>query len=71
MPASRGYEGGFLVDLMSKDLGLALETAKATGSSVPLGALADSLYAMHRKSHDAGALDFSSIQWLYAPELKS
>jgi 3-hydroxyisobutyrate dehydrogenase len=69
-PASRDYQGGFLVDLMSKDLGLALDAAKATGASVPLGALADSLYALHRRSHAAGRLDFSSIQWLYSPELK-
>ncbi len=69
-PASRGYQGGFLVDLMRKDLSLAMATAKETGSSVPLGALAENLYALHRRSHEAGGLDFSSIQWLYAPELR-
>jgi 3-hydroxyisobutyrate dehydrogenase len=69
-PASRGYEGGFLVDLMSKDLGLAMDTAEGSGSSVPMGALAKNLYRLHRENNDAGGLDFSSIQWLYAPELK-
>ena len=69
-PASRGYEGGFLVDLMSKDLGLALGTARQSGSSVPMGSLADSLFALHRTSNEAGRLDFSSIQWLYQPDLK-
>ncbi|MCB1685777.1 MAG: 3-hydroxyisobutyrate dehydrogenase [Pseudomonadales bacterium] len=70
-PASRGYQGGFLVDLMMKDLGLAMETADASASSVPLGALARNLYRLHQRQNDAGRLDFSSIQWLYAPELKS
>ncbi len=70
VPASRNYEGGFLVDLMRKDLGLALQTAQATDSSVPLGSLAHSLYQVHRQNHDAGRLDFSSIQWLYKPDLK-
>ncbi len=70
VPASRGYEGGFLVDLMRKDLGLALQTAQATDSSVPMGALAHNLYQVLRQNHDAGRLDFSSIQWLYKPDLK-
>ena len=34
VPASRGYQGGFLVDLMNKDLGLAMQTAESSGSSV-------------------------------------
>lgn len=59
-PASRGYSGGFGVDLMLKDLGLAVENALSTGSSVPLGALARNLYDIHSKS-GAGGLDFSSI----------
>jgi len=69
-PASRGYSGGFLVDLMRKDLGLALQTAQSTNSAIPLGALAQNLYQTHRVTHDAGQLDFSSIQWLYKPELR-
>jgi 3-hydroxyisobutyrate dehydrogenase len=69
-PAERGYSGGFLVDLMNKDLGLAMDTARASGSAVPLGAVADNLFALHRTSNDAGRLDFSSIQWLYEPSLK-
>ncbi len=70
VPASRGYTGGFLVDLMRKDLGLALDTAKATGSSIPMGALAQNLYQVHGRTHDSGQLDFSSIQLLYQPQLK-
>jgi 3-hydroxyisobutyrate dehydrogenase len=60
VPASNGYVGGFGVDLMLKDLGLAVENALATGSSVPLGALARNLYDIHSKT-GAGALDFSSV----------
>ncbi len=71
VPASRGYSGGFLVDLMSKDLGLAMETAEQSRSSVPMGALAKNLYRVHEQLHGAGRLDFSSILMLYKPELKS
>ena len=70
VPASRGYEGGFLVDLMNKDLGLAMETAEQSNSSVPLGALAKNLYRVHQQLHDAGGLDFSSIQWLFKADLR-
>jgi 3-hydroxyisobutyrate dehydrogenase len=70
VPASRGYQGGFLVDLMNKDLGLAMETAEAAGSSVPMGALAKNLYRLHQRVNGSGRLDFSSIQWLYQPDLK-
>lgn len=70
VPASREYEGGFLVDLMRKDLGLALQTAQATNSAIPLGSLSQNLYQVHRQTHDAGRLDFSSIQLLYKPDLK-
>ncbi len=68
-PASRSYQGGFLVDLMTKDLGLAMETAEQSRSSVPMGSLAKNLYRVHEQVNQAGQLDFSSIQWLYKPEL--
>lgn len=64
VPASRDYRGGFGVDLMRKDLGLAVENALATNSSVPMGALARSLYDLHSHS-GAGMLDFSSIFRLF------
>lgn len=69
-PASRGYSGGFMVDLMLKDLGLALETAEQSGGSTPMGALARNLYRLHQQNNAAGKLDFSSIQTFYRPELK-
>lgn len=59
-PASKDYAGGFGVDLMLKDLGLAVENALATSSPVPLGALARNLYDIHSKG-GSGGLDFSSI----------
>jgi 3-hydroxyisobutyrate dehydrogenase len=65
VPASRNYEGGFLVDLMIKDLGLALEAADASDSPTPMGALARNLYRLLKQQHAAGRLDFSSIQKLY------
>lgn len=60
VPASREYSGGFGVDLMLKDLGLATETALNAQASIPLGEMARNLYALHSKA-GAGALDFSSI----------
>ena len=63
VPASRGYTGGFGVDLMLKDLGLAVESALASGASIPLGALSRNLYSLHSKA-GSGALDFSSIYQL-------
>ncbi len=60
VPASRGYSGGFGVDLMLKDLGLATETALNAQASIPLGEMARNLYSLHSKA-GSGALDFSSI----------
>lgn len=63
-PASNNYAGGFGVDLMLKDLGLATESAVASKSAAPLGELARNLYAVH-SSQGHGAEDFSSILKLY------
>jgi len=59
-PASKDYAGGFGVDLMLKDLNLAMESAQSLGASTPLGALARNIYAMHSKNGNGG-LDFSSV----------
>ena len=64
VPSSNDYQGGFLVDLMAKDLGLAMETALASKSSTPMGTLARSLYAMHAADGN-GTKDFSSIFKLF------
>jgi len=60
VPASNDYQGGFMVDLMAKDLGLAMETSLSSQSSTPMGALARSLYTMHAAAGN-GTKDFSSI----------
>ena len=65
VPASRDYAGGFLVDLMTKDLGLAMDGAESSGATVPMGGLARNLYRMHAAQNDAGRLDFSSILKLF------
>ncbi len=67
VPSSNNYQGGFIVDLMAKDLGLAMDTAVASQSSTPMGALARSLYAMHAASGN-GTKDFSSIFNLFNKE---
>ncbi|CBL45841.1 3-hydroxyisobutyrate dehydrogenase [gamma proteobacterium HdN1] len=64
-PASRNYTGGFQVDLMNKDLGLAMEAAIKSKSATPMGGLAKSLYAAHARD-DHGKLDFSSIQKFFS-----
>jgi len=64
VPSSNDYQGGFMVDLMAKDLGLAMDTAVKSQSSTPMGALARSLYAMHAANGN-GAKDFSSAFELF------
>ena len=68
-PASRGYAGGFAVEHMAKDLGLAQSAAaEAPGGgapvAIPLGAATGALYAAHRAGRGAGK-DFSSIIAIY------
>lgn len=67
VPASREYAGGFAVNLMNKDLTLAMATALQSASRTPMGALAKSLYGVHG-SQGNGGLDFSSIQRLFSAE---
>ncbi|GAB1071829.1 MAG: 3-hydroxyisobutyrate dehydrogenase [Shewanella algae] len=60
VPSSNDYQGGFMVDLMVKDLGLSQEAALSSQSSTPMGALARSLYVNHARKGN-GRRDFSSI----------
>ncbi len=62
--ASRDYQGGFLTDLMAKDLGLAWELALGSKAAVPMGSQARNLFALHAAQGNGG-LDFSSIQNLF------
>jgi 3-hydroxyisobutyrate dehydrogenase len=58
--ASNGYRPGFMVDLMAKDLGLAMEVADAAGVDNRMGALARELFEAHRAAGN-GSRDFSSV----------
>ncbi|MBU2964599.1 3-hydroxyisobutyrate dehydrogenase [Amphritea sp. 2_MG-2023] len=64
VPSSNDYKGGFQVDLMFKDLGLAMELSQQSNSPVPMGSAARSLFSLH-KSKGNGGLDFSSVIKLY------
>ncbi|TRW49547.1 3-hydroxyisobutyrate dehydrogenase [Aliidiomarina halalkaliphila] len=64
VPSSNNYQGGFLVDLMIKDLGLAQSTAGNTQSATPMGNLAAELFRQHSDQGN-GSKDFSSIFQLF------
>jgi 3-hydroxyisobutyrate dehydrogenase len=70
VPSSNDYQGGFMVDLMKKDLGLAMDTGLKSQSATPMGALAQSLYSIHSQQGN-GQLDFSSIFNLFTKQEKS
>ncbi|MEM1113504.1 MAG: 3-hydroxyisobutyrate dehydrogenase [Pseudomonadota bacterium] len=59
-PASNDYRPGFMVDLMVKDLGLALDIAEDCGVNNRLGQLAGELYRAHQAAGN-GQRDFSSV----------
>lgn len=60
VPSSREYRNGFAAALMLKDLRLAERAAMDTDSSLPLGALAASIYSLFCQA-GAGDLDYSGI----------
>ena len=67
VPSSNDYQGGFLVDLMAKDLGLAQQTALESGAATPMGSLTRNLYhSWSEQGH--GRQDFSSIFNYVAPK---
>ncbi|MGL5472158.1 MAG: 3-hydroxyisobutyrate dehydrogenase [Shewanella sp.] len=66
VPSSKGYQGGFMVDLMVKDLGLSQEAALLSNSSTPMGSLARSLFVNHARQGN-GRRDFSSIFEQFSP----
>jgi 3-hydroxyisobutyrate dehydrogenase len=59
-PASNDYKPGFMVDLMVKDLGLAMDIANQCEFDNPMGQLARDLYQEHQQD-GSGQRDFSSI----------
>ncbi|KAJ9644505.1 hypothetical protein H2201_000280 [Coniosporium apollinis] len=60
-PASRGYEGGFGVSLMKKDLGLALAACKDAGVKLGLGDHAMKLYNEVEADPNCKGKDFSVV----------
>lgn len=59
-PSNRDYEPGFAVDLMNKDLGLALAAVERTGTAAELGDHARAVYAAIAEAGDGGR-DFSVV----------
>ena len=67
-PAGNAYRPGFMVDLMAKDLGLAMEVAETAGIDNAMGRLAQNLFEAHREAGN-GARDFSSVLERYRPSV--
>lgn len=67
VPSSNNYQPGFMVDLMAKDLGLAMEAAQQSGSPTPMGSMAKNLYSL-LQNQGAGAQDFSAIFSLFSKQ---
>jgi 3-hydroxyisobutyrate dehydrogenase len=59
-PANRDYEGGFLTELMLKDMRLAQDAGASSGAATPLAAVATQLYALAAQGGFAKK-DFSSL----------
>ena len=57
-PASNGYKGGFKVQLMRKDFGLAVETAERVGAKLALGEKGLDVYT--QTMHDEQCKDLDS-----------
>lgn len=56
-PASKGYKGGFRVQLMKKDFGLAVDTAERVGVKLALGAEGLKVYEEASKDENCKDLD--------------
>jgi len=60
VPASRNYEGGFGVDLMAKDLSLAVAAAHKARAPIALGSTALQIYNLISQ-HGKGKKDFGYV----------
>lgn len=58
-PANNDFKPGFATALMNKDLGLAMDAVRSTGSSAPLGSHAAEIYAEFAAEH--ADKDFSAV----------
>lgn len=56
-PSSKGYQGGFRVQLMKKDIGLALDMARRLGTRNALGASGLGVYTAASEASDCKDLD--------------
>ena len=65
VPSCNNYKGGFMTDLMVKDLGLALDAAKGVEAFLPVTEFTRREYSESSKG-GYGALDFSSIYKYYS-----
>ncbi|MGH3058228.1 MAG: NAD(P)-dependent oxidoreductase [Gaiellaceae bacterium] len=65
-PASRHYEPLFSLDLMAKDLDLALALAAAHGVAAPVATTSRDRYRK-AQAHGAGALDYSAVYTALRP----
>ncbi|KDQ60615.1 hypothetical protein JAAARDRAFT_151144 [Jaapia argillacea MUCL 33604] len=61
-PCERDYDGGFATALMLKDMGLATDVGKSSGSPLPLGEAAETIYKhILEKEPELSRKDFSSV----------
>jgi 3-hydroxyisobutyrate dehydrogenase len=58
-PANNDFKPGFATALMNKDIGLAMDAVRSTGSSAPLGSHAAEIYAKFAADH--ADKDFSAV----------
>jgi 3-hydroxyisobutyrate dehydrogenase len=58
-PANNDFKPGFATALMNKDIGLAMDAVKSTGSTAPLGSRAAEIYANFAADH--ADKDFSAV----------
>ncbi|OAN34540.1 3-hydroxyisobutyrate dehydrogenase [Mycolicibacterium iranicum] len=58
-PANNDFKPGFATALMNKDLGLAMDAVKSTGSNAPLGTHAAEIYRKFNEDH--ADKDFSAV----------
>lgn len=66
-PAERDYEGGFGIELMKKDLRLAIEEARRVGARVEMGERAGDVYEIAEEEGGKGK-DFSVVyKWMGGP----
>jgi 3-hydroxyisobutyrate dehydrogenase len=65
-PAGRDYAGGFMTDLMAKDLGLAVSAARELRVPVVVAPAAQQLLRL-ASSHGLGRKDFSSVYTFLKP----